>query len=198
MSRIILKNIIEDKKDYKGDVLMHISDTPLISLQYIKRLIGKISVKYLIHTGDFIDNLKTTHPLFEKKDYERALSKFVSKLENFPVKYVYLVPGNHDDLSVLEKYKNMFNIVTEGNIINISGISFSVAHDYHNLKEISKDNKIFYLYGHNRYKNGRDNFLNGYCSINIIFIDNLKVYKIPYPFYVNIIRGKNQLLKIGL
>ncbi len=39
--------------------------------------------------------------------------------------------------------------------------------------------------------------INGYWSINMIFIDSFKVNNIPYPFFVNIVRGKKHPIKIG-
>jgi len=199
MNRLKLKDILQIRDEYSGDILVHVSDTPLISLLYIKKIVKKLNAKYVIHTGDFIDELKTTHPLFDEKDYERAISKFMNKLKGLSIDDIYLVPGNHDNPTLLEKYKDDFKIIREGSVIDIGGVSFSVAHDYNNLKVISgKRGRVYYLYGHNRYRDEREQYLNGYCSINIIFIDSFKVYSIPYPFFVNIVRGKNHPIKIGL
>ena len=194
-----LRDLIKYRSDYKGNVVVHISDTPLISFAYVKKIIRKLSVNYLIHTGDFIDELKSTHPLFETKDYEKALDRFIKKLRTLSIEEIYLIPGNNDNPDILEKYKNEFNIVKEGSLLKIENVNFSVAHDYNNLKEIPEQSeKVFYLYGHNRYKDKRKNFLNGYCHINVIFINVLKVYRISYPFFVNVVRESVQSIKIGL
>ncbi len=45
MNRFKLKDILKIRDEYSGEILVHMSDTPLISLLYIGKIVKNLSAK---------------------------------------------------------------------------------------------------------------------------------------------------------
>ncbi len=190
---------IDISNDEKGKIIVHISDTPSLIISQIINMVNKLGADYLIHTGDFVDELKSDHPLFSEKIYQQRLERLIKRFVSSEVGNIVLVPGNHDNLDFVRDIPEKVKILPEGSILDIGELTLSVAHTFENLRVVNgiKNNTV-YLYGHNRYRVNAENYLNGYCCINILFTNPFKVYKINYPFFTELLRGNYDIFKKGL
>ncbi|MBZ4662975.1 MAG: metallophosphoesterase [Caloramator sp.] len=160
----------------RKNIILHISDTPSNIYPSIIKLVKKINPKYIVHTGDIVDNIKLElypNRLNEYKDYA---SIFINELVKYTSNRLIIVPGNHDNIDVIKNIDKVI-IVEEGKSISIDGLSIGVSHTINNLPTYKCD---FYLYGHDKSKGNR-NQLNGINLINIIDIESNKVFHLKYP-----------------
>ncbi|RKD29131.1 metallophosphoesterase [Thermohalobacter berrensis] len=169
--------------NYNGKLLLHISDTPESFYNSLKEIINKLNPNYIVHTGDLVDNIKLQ--LYPKriKSYEKGVSKLINILENSSAEKIFIALGNHDNRKIVENIKNRSILIENNNTINIEDIEFSINHFPSKiLKSPSKVN----LFGHNlTLKSAEENgniYLNGISNINIIGLNDLKVFNLLYPF----------------
>ncbi|MGD9041803.1 MAG: metallophosphoesterase, partial [Desulfobacteraceae bacterium] len=129
-------------------VLLHISDIPAETFKYVYRIISAVRPEYLVHTGDFVDNIKLTNSKKDFHEHKVKLKEFLTFVESCSIKRIYFVPGNHDDIQMLENMIGRTEIVEEGRLIRVKEVVFAVAHEAENLK----GNADFYLFGHSFYE----------------------------------------------
>lgn len=182
--------ITEELLNLKEDLILHISDTPSITFSSIINLINILKPRIIIHTGDLVDNIKLElHPSM-LPDYEKSLKPFLTSLEKTGADELFIVPGNHDSLSLLKRNTKKAHIIPEGTITSFNGKTFGFAHKIENLP----NNASYNFYGHDLdtwQKNDRV-FLNGINSINIISTSTWNIYTILYPI------GTNEARKIRM
>lgn len=179
-----IPNVPNDLKAINEPMVLHISDTPVSYHPFIYRVIEKLEPTYLIHTGDIVDNLKMEFNHQLKDSYEIRAASFINHLESLPLKKVFLVPGNHDNLQILKKFCKRITILEEGMSITLENIIINVAHHPRNLG----DNAQYYLYGHNfeNIPKIQDQiFLNGLNKMHVILLSTNKVISIDYPYGIN-------------
>ncbi len=187
--------IPKEIKDEKGPILLHISDTPEESYNYVIKVIENINPQYIVHTGDIVDNIKLETRKSYLPLYEKGSKKFIDFIENYSATSYYVM-GNHDDINVVKTFLNKGIILGKG-VIEIEGKTFFVSHEY----EKSNVKVDYYLFGHSfdpfHYKKGNEIGLNGLISMNAIALSTGKIYQIEYPYGVNYYR-KMERRSIGL
>ena len=165
----------------KSPLLIHISDTPGFTYPFIYRLIEKLEPEILIHTGDMIDDLKLEIRPALVKEYSPKLEKIIRRLEKLPVKKIFIIPGNHDNIKIVKEISRRCEILPEKSRIEADGLSFFLSHEYYNIKTDTD----FYLFGHSLPAAGEINErtvkLNGIPFINIISLSTKKTYTLKYP-----------------
>lgn len=164
--------------------IMHISDTPESIYSHIYKMLNYSRPDVIIHTGDLVDNLKLETvgedllPLYQKKSAE-----FISNLEKLTKARIIYVPGNHDDIEIIENNKNRSEIVSEGTIIELDGVKIGLAHYPKNLPKNADIN----LYGHTHQQDFKNEtkYLNGILNINYLLLPSKEDYKVKYPWTVD-------------
>lgn len=164
--------------------IMHISDTPESIYSHVYKMLNYSRPDVIIHTGDLVDNLKLETageallPLYQKKSAE-----FISNLEKLSEARIIYVPGNHDDIEIIENNKNRSEIMAEGTVVELDGVKIGLAHYPENLPQNADIN----LYGHNHqqdFKN-ENKYLNGILNINYVLLPSKEDYKVKYPWTVD-------------
>lgn len=181
VSKELLNNI-------KGPVIMHISDTPVDIYNYIFRLIDIIKPKFIIHTGDMVDNIKLEIHKNRVNCYEKGVAKLIEGLEKNEFSKVYYTLGNHDDYSIVNKLTKKGIIIKEGHL-KLDNCNLTVSHFFREYF----NNTDLYLYGHSHEpghvtQNGMI-VLNGLLNINIIDMSNKNIFHVEYPIGTNSSRG---------
>lgn len=176
-----------------GDKILHVSDTPDIALSFIKHLIRLIKPKYIIHTGDVVDNIKLEMSRTKLDLYHRGVKQFVKSTTDISSYYCL---GNHDDVEILNQYINRSYLVKD-KVVELGGLRLAISHYYKSLINYEAD---FFLFGHNMDQatdlDHRPIKLNGLEAIYVIDIETKSVYAIPYPSGTD---GFRQLkFKVGL
>lgn len=170
-------------RSFERPYVLHISDTPSSSYRFIFRLVDQLKPKYLIHTGDMIDEIKLEIRPGRLPDYVLSFQKIIRLLEALPVEQIYLIPGNHDDLPSMRNSSQRCVILPERSWLELEGRSFFLTHQYEEV-EVDAD---YYLFGHNLPEIAQNDptsgpqKLNGIPAINIISLASGEVKKIPYP-----------------
>ena len=164
--------------------IMHISDTPESIYSHIYKMLSYSQPDVIIHTGDLVDNLKLEDFGDELLDkYQKKSAEFISNLERLTAARIIYIPGNHDDVNIIEKNKNRSEIMAEGSIVELDGVKIGLAHYPENLPQNADIN----LYGHNHQQDfeSENKYLNGILNINYLLLPSKEDYKINYPWTVN-------------
>jgi len=177
-----------------GPLLVHISDTPHAIYPYIYRLIEALKPEYLVHTGDIVDNAKIGIRKAEQAEYHTHIKGFLHTLESLPAEKIFLVPGNHDNISAIETYIYRSTILPEATTILCEGVRVETAHYIEHIREQGD----FFLYGHNGTYMKSPLYLNGYSNINCILLHSKTVVTIPYPYGTHEHRGIRPLFPRGV
>jgi predicted phosphodiesterase len=178
-------------------LILHISDTPRPAFPYVYRLVRQLAPEYLVHTGDIVDDIKLEIRPQEVGAYRREIETFLPRLEQAPVGTIYLVPGNHDDTSVLQACATRAEFLPEGTTLDLAGLSVAVSHKYDETIEQAD----FYLFGHtpvpDHHERGAMVCLNGVSTITVIETPSRRLHMLPYPSGTDSVR-KLLLPKPGL
>ncbi|SHJ82972.1 metallophosphoesterase family protein [Paramaledivibacter caminithermalis] len=168
------------------DLLLHISDTPSSFYPGLRLLLKDLRPKYIIHTGDLVDNIKLQ--LYPNKIdiYKKKIKVLIKILENSFADEIYLVLGNHDDYSAVKTFTKKSIILKEGKIITIDNDIYNISHFSNSIIEAPAE---YNLYGHDTALHSKiENkkvYLNGIEGINIIALSSKKIFVLPYPHGTN-------------
>lgn len=168
--------------EHHGDLLIHISDTPLMSYDAIKKLLRALKPKWIIHTGDLVDNVKLELSFSKIDLYRRHLGQLVKMLE-VPECEVYIAMGNHDHYDSVVALETPFHICRKSDTLMIGTLKVAYSHYIEQLKTLDAE---VYLFGHNKYQktevttDGRL-YLNGLEQIAVIDVTNRQYYFLRYP-----------------
>ncbi len=189
--------LTETLQEMAPPLAVHVSDTPGFCYPFIYRLVRQLKPAVLIHTGDFIDDIKLENRPAELGSYTRRLKSLIGKLEQLPVEEIYLVPGNHDDTNTVVSFAERSVVLPEKSWIELEGLCFFLSHRFYDI-EVDAD---FYLFGHNlpemTWVNRRTITLNGIPNINLISLSTKNTYTLGYPAGTDSAR-KLLLPRIGL
>lgn len=189
--------IPKELKMQKEKLILHISDTPICFFSPLETLLQNLKPDYIVHTGDLVDNIKLQFCESHLPRYERSLKMLLNVMESSSAKDIYIVPGNHDRVSILKKISKRCTIMESTSNISLEGSSFRVSHY---ASDILKDPQQINLFGHDlSLCSGAIEdkiYLNGITSINVIAVKSMQVYKLLYPFGTDDMRLKRG--KIGL
>lgn len=173
--------------------VLHLSDTPTSLYGAISTLIATIKPDIIIHTGDLVDDIKLEYNPGKLSLYSRMVGTFINILEGSSAEKIYIIPGNHDNIDIINSYIDHAQLLTEGETVRIENVTIGLAHRMKRLPA----NARYYLYGHNfrspKTKNGAV-YLNGMNNINVILLPSERVVKINYPWGVNQGRGLNECI----
>ncbi|MDN5324199.1 MAG: hypothetical protein PWQ67_2653 [Clostridia bacterium] len=166
--------------------ILHISDTPTIFYPVLSKIIKKIRPKYIIHTGDLVDNVKLSLYPSKKEEYIKGVYTLLNILENSPAQEIYISLGNHDDKEIISSIATKSFIIEKTQIIRIENIQFKISHY---CQDIINSPAKYNLFGHDITLNNKvDNgiiYLNGIKSINIITPTSEQIFSLPYPLGTN-------------
>ncbi len=179
-----IPNYPETLKNNKEPILLHISDIPVSYYPFVYRVIQELEPRYLIHTGDLADNIKLENNPQLIDFYITRITPFIHTIEAYPIKEIFLIPGNHDHLPAIQRACGRTQILEEGETILIEDVLINIAHYPWHLS--GKAN--YYLYGHNfdEIPDSQDAiYLNGLNRINIILLHSKKVLHMDYPYGIN-------------
>ena len=180
-----------------SNLLLHISDTPSQFYPELKRIIKLIRPRYIVHTGDLADNIKTEFSPSLLTKYKHEVAKLLDILNTADTENTYITIGNHDDYDFLDKNKGKIDIYTKMGQININQTKFVFSHYWDYLKQEKAD---IYLYGHDIKQKTLITesaiYLNGIISINLINLDTMEVRSIKYPFGTNTARMSGKRIKL--
>jgi predicted MPP superfamily phosphohydrolase len=189
--------IPSELKSQSERLILHISDTPICFFSPLETLLKRLKPDYIIHTGDLVDNLKLQFSENLLSRYERSLKTIMTIMESSSAKQIYIVPGNHDRVNIIENFSTRSIIKESTSNINIEGIDIRIGHY---AKEILSDSQEINLFGHDLSlcSSNLENklYLNGISSINIITTKSRRIFKLLYPFGTDDMRLKRG--KIGL
>lgn len=178
-------------------LLLHISDTPSQFYPKLNRIIKILEPKYIIHTGDLADNLKTELSPSLFVQYQREVKKLLALLNSSNTENIHLTMGNHDDYHFVDKHSGKLEIHDAIGELYINEAKFIFSHYSDYLKERDAD---VYLFGHSPKHETQVTesgiYLNGINSINIINLDTLAVDFLKYPYGTNPARTEHRRIKI--
>jgi predicted MPP superfamily phosphohydrolase len=173
---------IPEEINTEHDLLIHISDTPNIVFSDIKHLIKTLKPKYIVHTGDFVDNIKLELYPHRLEDHKTQLTKLINILEESSARRIFMCVGNHDDEEALSELTTRVEIVSTYKKTTLENLDFTMVHNSH---EIDDYLSTYNLYGHDLEKPScfKNNmyFLNGIDNIHVIDLTDKKIYYIRYP-----------------
>jgi predicted phosphodiesterase len=186
--QVTIPKMVLDRNEH---ILLHISDTPSNFYGGLKKLIKQISPEYIIHTGDFVDDVKLEIRPYKLWLYKKKAIKLLKILEASDAQEIHIVLGNHDDRDVLMLHAVQSKISEIKSLI-IENQSFNISHYSHARFE---EPASFHLFGHDlSMESSFDSqcwHLNGISAINIIFLDSGAVITLPYPYGTDSARQKN-------
>jgi len=191
MSYIYIPERIRSIKEKK---LLHISDTPVIFFDALKKLLNDLSPHIIIHTGDMVDNIKLGIYKHMLPKYEQHLKNIISILENSSAEKIYICAGNHDNVEAIKRHAKRSNIIEECSKIEVFNKKATLSH--YPMKVVEKPSD-YNFFGHdisliNDMINDKI-YLNGVSSINILTSETNRLFYLPYPKIVDdarLMKGK--------
>lgn len=163
-----IRNIPRELEETASVKLLHIGDTPSYGYAYYETLIQRIKPDILIHTGDFVDEIKAGRmPAFlVQAEYEAGLARMGEILKKSGARTVYAVPGNNDIVQLMEQYLSFAQIIEPNTLLTIAGVSCNLGHAWY---EATKESQ-WSFYGHGltgeTWKPELNTDLNGKCRFN--------------------------------
>lgn len=158
----------EVKKATTGKIL-HISDTRSGVYPYIEKLIQEIRPNIIIHTGDFVDEVKAGRMFNTEPEYTQGVKRMAQILKNSGAEKIYAVPGNNDIEDVLRRELDFAEVVEPNTVVEIGGISCALGHICYETTAPAQ----WSFYGHGMtgetWKPEMNDLQNGTCRFNICF-----------------------------
>lgn len=184
----------------KGQVILHISDTPSTFYNCLDRLIKILDPPWILHTGDMVDQIKVGRHRRDKELYALKLRRLRSILE-YGVKNedrnVVITLGNHDVENIVRSTFRKSLIENHRASLEIGHLRFHMSH-YYSL--LPGGPGTYNLYGHDNKLPPEDSsrgiFLNGVLQMNLIRLSDGAIFGLCYPRYVD--RHRTLRHKIGL
>ncbi|MCQ4814294.1 metallophosphoesterase [Cloacibacillus evryensis] len=166
------------------EMVLHLSDTPYTIYPYLRRALHRLRPAWIVHTGDFVDNVKLEQRPGMLDLYQKRVKDFLSIFEEEDYGAI-LVTGNHDHVPTLleEPHSASVQVWTGPGRFSLGQFSFSAGHTY---EDVSSEPAQYNLYGHNlEHTSGCTGegrmYLNGLQSMYLIHIHTGEVTSIPYP-----------------
>lgn len=168
-----VKDIMENKlvipekiKTSLSTKILHIGDTGSYSYPYYKKLIEETKPDIIIHTGDFVDEVKAGRMINTEEEYESGVKTLSDIILNSGAKEIYIVCGNNDVKSVIEKYFYSAKILEPNTTIDLCGISCTFGHGHYEATNPAE----WYFYGHGftgeNWSEDKNNIKKGICRFN--------------------------------
>lgn len=181
--------LFEEIAKEKGTKLVHISDTQSYVYPYIEKMLEAIKPDIIIHTGDFVDEVKAGRMINTRDEYEEGVKEICRIMSNSSAKQIYAVCGNNDIFEIVNKYLPDATVSMPGNKVDICGINCLLAHG---PSQVEGDFE-WAFYGHGLtgeiWNPGKNNVKEGMCRFNAIWnfsaiiMPERKHYAIKHPAY---------------
>lgn len=159
--------IPEEVKNAATGKVLHISDTQSSAYPYIEKLIQEIRPNIIIHTGDFVDEVKAGRMFNTEPEYTQGVKRIAQILKNSGAEKIYAVPGNNDIESVLRRELDFAEVVAPNTVVDIGGISCALGHICYETTAPAQ----WSFYGHGltgeTWSPEKNNLQNGTCRFNI-------------------------------
>lgn len=172
-------------EEFRGNCLLHVSDTPSTFYGDLKRLVDFLSPSCLVHTGDLVDDIKLANrPGFAGLFRIRLVSLFKA-IEAVPLGNVAIACGNHDIPEAIRAIAPECTFFQGGGRMRMCGLGMAIGHS---INELGSPPADYNLYGHDTTPPPACSggvFLNGVLGINVIKLDAGIVETFPYPRYVD-------------
>lgn len=166
----------EVKKATTGKVL-HISDTRSSLYPYIQKLIEEIQPNIIIHTGDFVDEVKAGRMFNTEAEYTQGVRRMAKILKNSGAEKIYAVPGNNDIEDVLRRELDFAEVVPTNTVVGICGISCALGHICYETTAPAQ----WSFYGHGTtgetWSPEKNDLQHGTCRFNICW--GISVFLLP-------------------
>ncbi|MEG1823213.1 MAG: metallophosphoesterase [Cloacibacillus sp.] len=166
------------------DMVLHISDTPSTIYPYLKRALRRLNPAWIVHTGDFVDNIKLETRRGMLDLYKKKIKEFFSVFADEDYGAI-LVTGNHDDAPTLlsAHHDSSVQVWTSPGSFSIGDFTFRAGHTFHDVATAPAQ---YNLFGHDLQHTSSaapdgKMFLNGIQSMYLIHIHTGEVTAIPYP-----------------
>lgn len=151
----------------KSIKLLHISDTHSESYCFYEELIAKVKPDIIIHTGDFVDEVKVGRMINTEQEYEEGLARITEILKNSGAKQIYITSGNNDLPDMIQRYMPFAEYVQPNSVVNICGIQCAIGHECYNTTAEAQ----WSFYGHGltgeTWSADMNVDLDGVCRFNI-------------------------------
>ncbi len=175
-------NIKHAKNNSGNPRILHISDTPTQFYPELKRIIKAVDPEYIIHTGDFADNLKIGLYKSSQYKYKVQVKKLFDILRLSNAKEIVLTLGNHDAYDFIREHVEGMTVFEKPAVIELEGKTIALSHYSTDLENVVADIRLF---GHDT-KCIEDDIacemdLNGIMAMSLIDLGTLDVSKIDYP-----------------
>lgn len=159
--------IPEEVKNAKTGKILHISDTRSSAYPYIEKLIQEIKPNIIIHTGDFVDEVKAGRMFNAEPEYTQGVKRMAQILQNSGAEKIYAVPGNNDIEAVLRRELDFAEVVKPNTVVDIGGISCTLGHICYETTTPAE----WSFYGHGTtgetWSPDKNDLQNGTCRFNI-------------------------------
>lgn len=166
------------------DMVLHLSDTPYTIYPYLRRALRRLNPAWVVHTGDFVDNIKLEKRPGMLDLYQKRVKDFLSIFADEDYGAI-LVAGNHDHVPTLldEPRSPSVQVWTGPGRFSLGQFSFRAGHTY---EDVNGEPAQYNLYGHNlEHASGcmgdGKMYLNGLQAMYLIHIRTGEVTAIPYP-----------------
>lgn len=167
--------------------VLHIGDTRSSAFPYIQKLIEEIKPNIIIHTGDFVDEVKAGRMINTEEEYTRGVRKMAQILRSSGAEKIYAVPGNNDIPDVLRRELPFAQMVEPNTVVEIGGISCALGHICYETNAPAQ----WSFYGHGltgeTWSPDRNDLQNGVCRFNVIWgssvilLPQRTLYRFPKP-----------------
>ena len=167
--------------------LLHIGDTHSLAYPFYEDLIQKLKPDIIIHTGDFVDEVKVGRMINTEEEYEEGLVQITEILRNSGAKKIYITSGNNDLPDMIRAYMPFAQYVEPNSVIEIEGISCALGHECFNTTAKAQ----WSFYGHGltgeTWSDDKNTDLNAECRFNatwgnkVILIPDMKIFNFKEP-----------------
>ena len=174
-----------DEIDMTHPLLLHVSDTPSIFFSELSRIIKLINPELIIHTGDLVDNIKLQLYPGAIRHYEREVLSLLKILQYSSAKEIHISIGNHDSSEYIHSKSGRILVHDSPFKLYTHGYEIAFDHYFQNLESL---NASLYLYGHDLSEEPQESdaiYLNGISTLNIIDLNDLKIYRYAYPWGID-------------
>ncbi len=134
----------EEITQTKSLKLLHIGDTHSEAYCYYADLIRKVRPDIILHTGDFVDEVKVGRMINTEEEYEAGLKVIAEILKNSGAKKIIVTSGNNDLPDMIRRYMPFAQYVQPNSVVEIEGISCAIGHECFNTTADAR----WSFYGH--------------------------------------------------
>lgn len=176
----------DELRALKGDVLLHLSDTPSSMYGGLKRLLRSLEPRWLVHTGDLADEIKLELRPKLLPAYREKMKILAAVLASVPSCRTVIATGNHDDEGTVRAFFPKAAVLSRRGRYVADGLELNLSHD---LGSLGRPYGPLNLFGHDvthpDFTEGEHRFLNGLVAVHAVHIPTGRVFSLPYPKYVD-------------